>query len=276
MLRNTLLKVGLGLLATVLGSAAMADALDDAKKRGELIIGMEAQYVPYEFFKDGQIIGYDVDILNKFGEKLGVKVKLVDTEWNGIIPALLAKKFDAILSGMTITKERAQKLNFGMPYAEATNVVLVRANDDSIKAAEDLAGKKVGAQISSAGDKVAKEFQEVLKAKGKAGYSDYKLYDHYPEAYVDLTNGRTDGVVNSLSTLAIVMKEQPGKYKTVGGIQNLKAFFGMAFRKEDADFLKFANEQFAEMKKSGELAALQTKWFGSTMETPNEVPADLP
>ena len=71
------------------------------------------------------------------------------------------------------------------------------------------------------------------------------------------------------------MKEQPGKFKTVGGIQNLKAYFGMAFRKEDADFLKFANEQFAKMKKDGELAALQTKWFGSTMETPNEVPADL-
>jgi len=92
MLWNILLKVGLGLVASVLGSAAMADALDEVKKRGELVIGMEAQYVPYEFFKDGQIIGYDVDILNKFGEKLGVKVKLVDTEWNGIIPALLAKK----------------------------------------------------------------------------------------------------------------------------------------------------------------------------------------
>ena len=205
-----------------------------------------------------------------------VERRLVDTEWNGIIPALLAKKFDAILSGMTITKERSQKLNFAMPYAEATNVILVRANDDSIKTAEDLSGKKVGAQISSAGDKVAKEFQVVLKAKGKAGYSDYKLYDHYPEAYVDLTNGRTDGVVNSLSTLAIVMKEQPGKYKTVGGIQSLKAYFGMAFRKEDTDFLKFANEQFAEMKKNGELAALQIKWFGSTMEAPNEIPADLP
>jgi polar amino acid transport system substrate-binding protein len=276
MLGNAMLKICLGLAILAPGTSAMGDVLDDVKKRGELVIGMEAQYVPYEFFKDGQIVGYDVDILNKFADKLGVKVKLVDTEWNGIIPALLAKKFDAILSGMTITKERSQKLNFAMPYAEATNVILVRANDDSIKTAEDLSGKKVGAQISSAGDKVAKEFQEVLKSKGKAGYSDYKLYDHYPEAYVDLTNGRTDGVVNSLSTLAIVMKEQPGKYKTVRGIQSLKAYFGMAFRKEDTEFLKFANEQFAEMKKNGELAALQIKWFGSTMEAPNEIPTDLP
>jgi polar amino acid transport system substrate-binding protein len=257
-------------------SSARAGALDDIKKRGEMIVGMEVAYVPYEFFKDGQIVGYDVDIANKFAEKLGVKAKFVDTEWNGILPALIAKKFDTILSGMTITKERAEKLNFSMPYAEATNVILIRDNDTTIKTAEDIAGKRVGAQISSAGDKVAKQFEEALKAKGKPAYSDYKLYDHYPEAYVDLTNNRIDAVVNSLSTLAVVMKEQPGKYRTVGGIQDLKAYFGMAFRKDDADFLKFVNEQFAELKKSGELAKLQIKWFGSTMDTPDEVPANLP
>jgi polar amino acid transport system substrate-binding protein len=241
-----------------------------------MVVGMEVAYVPYEFFKDGQIMGYDVDIANKFAEKLGVKAKFVDTEWNGILPALIAKKFDTILSGMTITKERAEKLNFSMPYAEATNVILIRENDTSIKSAEDISGKRVGAQISSAGDKVAKQFEEALKVKGKSGYSDYKLYDHYPEAYVDLTNNRTDAVVNSLSTLAVVMKEQPGKFRTVGGIQDLKAYFGMAFRKEDSDFLKFVNEQFAELKKSGELTKLQLKWFGSAMETPDEVPANLP
>jgi polar amino acid transport system substrate-binding protein len=263
-------------IAAALFSSVHAGTLDDIKKRGEMVVGMEAAYIPYEFFKDGQIIGYDVDIANKFAEKLGVKAKFVDTEWNGILPALIAKKFDTILSGMTITKERAEKLNFSMPYAEATNVILIRENDTSIKTAEDISGKRVGAQISSAGDKVAKEFEIALKAKGKPGYSDYKLYDHYPEAYVDLTNHRTDAVVNSLSTLAVVMKEQPGKFRTVTGIQDLKAYFGMAFRKEDTDFLSFVNEQFAELKKSGELANLQLKWFGSTMETPDEVPANLP
>src|SRR5215467_9100859 len=107
-------------MAVAMLSSAHAGTLDDIKKRGEMVVGMEVAYVPYEFFKDGQIIGYDVDIANKFAEKLGVKAKFVDTEWNGILPALIAKKFDTILSGMTITKERAEKLNFSMPYAEAT------------------------------------------------------------------------------------------------------------------------------------------------------------
>lgn len=276
MFKSIVKGLAIAALSAGLAGQALAGAIDDIKKKGELVIGLEAQYVPYEFFKDGQIIGYDVDILNKFAAKLGVKLKMVDTEWSGIIPALLAKKFDAILSGMTITKERAEKVNFSMPYAEATNVILVRANEANIKTAEDIAGKKVGAQIASAGDKVLIGFEEALKKKGKPGYTDKKLYDHYPEAYQDLTNGRIDAVVNSYSTLAVVMKEQPGKFKIVEGIQDMKAYFGMATRKGDTDFLEFVNKEFAELKKSGELAELQKKWFGMTMDTPNEVPANLP
>lgn len=269
----------LGLMGAALvfgASGARATTLDDVKKKGELVIGMEVAYQPYEFFKDGEVIGYDVDIANRFAKSLGIKVKFVDTAWSGVIPSLLAKKFDVILSGMTITSERAQKVSFSMPYAEATSVVLLRADDTSIQTVDDLAGKKMGAQLGSAADKVAKDFEAELKAKGKPGYSDYKLYEHYPEAYVDLTNKHIDAVVNSLSTLAVLMKEQPGKYRTIGGIQNIKAYFGMAFRKDDADFVKFVDDQFAEMKANGELAALQVKWFGATMETPNQVPEVLP
>ncbi len=274
---SALWKAGLCAVGVLVSArVASADILDDIKKKGEMVVGMEVAYVPYEFFKDGEVMGYDVDLTRKFAEKLGVKVKFVDTEWAGIIPALLANKFDVIISGMTITAERAQKVNFSMPYAEATSVVLARADDDSIKTAEDLAGKRVGAQLGSAADKVAKKFEDAIKAKGKPGYSDYKLYDHYPEAYVDLTNKRIDGVVNALSSLQIVIKETPGKYKTVTGVQDIKAYFGMAFRLDDKKMVAFVNEQLGEMKKNGELDKLQIKWFGSTTETPNEVPKELP
>ena len=151
---------------------------------------------------------------------------------------------------MTIhAKERApEKLEFlRCSYAEATNVVLVRANATIRSRPPRISpAKKVGAQISSAGDKVAKRVPGSAQGeRARPGYSDYKLYDHYPGG-VRRSDQRPDRRGREFSsTLAIAMKEQPGKYKTVGGIQNLKAFFGMAFRKEDADFLKFANEQFA-------------------------------
>ena len=111
----------IGFLAAA--SCAHSDTLDDIKKRGEMIVGVEAAYVPYEFIKDGQIIGYDIDIGNRFAEKLGVKAKFMDTQWSGIIAALLTKKFDTVLSGMTITKDRAEKLNFSMPKPSALSVL---------------------------------------------------------------------------------------------------------------------------------------------------------
>lgn len=263
-------------VALLFSSGVRADTLDEIKKRGEMVIGMEAAYVPYESIKDGQIVGFDCEIGQKFADKLGVKAKFVDTEWSGIIPALYTKKFDTILSGMTITHDRAEKVLFSQPYAEASNLVLIRASDTSITSAADLSGKKVGAQLGSAGAQAAQRFEATLKAAGKPGFADFKQYEHYPEAYQDLITKRLDGVVNSMSTLMVVMQDQKGVFKTVGGIANIKTFVGMAFRKDDTAFRDFVNAQFTEMKKSGELAKLQMKWFGATFETPDAVPADLP
>jgi polar amino acid transport system substrate-binding protein len=256
--------------------AARADTLDDIRKRGEMIVGVEAAYVPYEFIKDGEIIGYDIDIGNHIAEKLGVKAKFMDTQWSGIIAALLTKKFDTVLSAMTITRDRAEKLNFSMPYAEASNLLLLRANETAIQSGADMNGKNVGAQLGSAGANILKAWDTEQKAAGKPGIKEIKLYEHYPEAYADLSTKRLDAVINSMSTLMVVMKDQPGRFKTVGGVQDIKAYFGMAFRKDDTAFRDFVNQQLAEMKASGELSKLQLKWFGATMDTPNEVPATLP
>jgi polar amino acid transport system substrate-binding protein len=255
---------------------ARADALDEVKKRGTLMVGTEAAYVPYEFFKDGKIIGYDPDIADQMVPKIGAKAQFIDTQWSGIIPALYAKKFDCIISAMTITKERAEKVLFSMPYADASNVILLRADEERIKTADDLSGKTVGVQLGSAAAGIIKVFAAKLKAAGKPGYGDVKQYEHYPEAYQDLLNKRTDAVVNSRSTMMVVMRDAPGKFKMIGGVSDITAYFGMAFRKDDTALRDFVDTQLAAMKQDGTLGKLQEKWFGGTMVTPNAVPEILP
>jgi polar amino acid transport system substrate-binding protein len=255
---------------------ARADTLDEIKKRGTLIVGTEAAYVPYEFFKDGKIIGYDPDIADQMVPKIGVKAEFIDTQWSGIIPALYAKKFDCIISAMTITKERAEKVLFSMPYADASNVILLRADEDKIKTADDLSGKIIGVQLGSAAANIIKVFEAKLKAAGKPGFGDVKQYEHYPEAYQDLINKRVDAVVNSRSTMMVVIRDAPGKFKMIAGVSDITAFFGMAFRKEDTDLRDFVNTQLAAMKQDGTLGKLQEKWFGGAMDTPNTVPEILP
>jgi polar amino acid transport system substrate-binding protein len=276
MYRRTLLAGATGLLALPAIRSARADTLDEVKKRGSLIVGMEVAYVPYEFFKDGVIVGYDPDIIADAMPKLGVKAQLIDTAWNGIIPALYAKKFDCIISAMTITAERAQKVLFSMPYADASNVIFLRADETIVKTADDLSGKVIGVQLGSAAAVIAKAFEDKMKAKGLAGYKEMKQYEHYPEAYQDLLNKRTDAVINSKSTLMVVMNDAPGKFKIIPGISDVTAYFGMAFRKEDAALQGFFNTQLAEMKTDGRLDKLQVKWFGATMPTPNTIPEVLP
>jgi polar amino acid transport system substrate-binding protein len=276
MRRRTLLAGAAGLLALPAIRSARADTLDEVKKRGSLIVGMEVAYVPYEFFKDGVIVGYDPDIIADAMPKLGVKAQLIDTAWNGIIPALYAKKFDCIISAMTITAERAQKVLFSMPYADASNVIFLRADETIVKTADDLSGKTIGVQLGSAAAVIAKAFEDKMKAKGLPGYKEMKQYEHYPEAYQDLLNKRTDAVINSKSTLMVVMNDAPGKFKLIPGISDVTAYFGMAFRKEDAALHGFFNDQLAAMKTDGRLDKLQVKWFGATMPTPNTIPEVLP
>jgi polar amino acid transport system substrate-binding protein len=265
-----------GVLGLFSAGPARADTLDEVKKRGTLVIGTEAAYVPYEFFKDGKIVGYDPDIIDLMVPKIGVKASFIDTAWSGIIPALYAKKFDSIVSAMTITKERADKVLFSMPYADASNVILLRADEERIKTADDLSGKIIGVQLGSAAAGIIKVFEAKLKAGGKSGYSDVKQYEHYPEAYQDLLNKRVDAVVNSRSTMMVVMRDAPGKFKMLAGVSDITAYFGMAFRKEDVALRDFFDTQLAALKQDGSLAKLQEKWFGGTMDTPNAVPETLP
>jgi polar amino acid transport system substrate-binding protein len=278
MLRRSVLS-GAG-AASVLGMAsirsARADTLDEVKKRGTLIVGTEAAYVPYEFFKDGKIVGYDPDIADLMVPKIGAKAQFIDTAWSGIIPALYAGKFDCIISAMTMTKDRSEKVLFSMPYADASNVILLRDDETRIKAADDLSGKIIGVQLGSAAAGIIKTFEAKLKAAGKPGYTDVKQYEHYPEAYQDLINKRVDAVVNSKSTLMVVLRDAPGKFKILPGVSDITAYFGMAFRKEDVALRDFVNTQLAAMKKDGALGKLQEKWFGGTMDTPDTVPDILP
>jgi polar amino acid transport system substrate-binding protein len=273
MLRRSVLAGAASLLCA---ASARADTLDDVRKRGILVVGVEAAYVPYEFFKDGKIIGYDPDIADLMAAKLGAKTHLIDTQWSGIIPALYAGKFDCIISGMTITQQRAEKVLFSMPYADASNVVLLRAGESRIKTADDLSGKVIGVQLGGASVNVIKVFEDRLKAAGKPGYADVKQYEHSPEAYQDLLNKRIDAVVNSRSTMMVVMRDAPGKFQMIGGISDITAYFGMAFRKEDTALRDFVNTELATMKQDGTLTKLQQKWFGAIMDTPNTIPDILP
>lgn len=242
-------------------SAPSGGLVEEIKKRGIIRNGMEAQNPPFEYIDKGQIVGYDVDLMQKLGEKLGVKVENVDTAWSGVIPSLYTDKFDLIWSAMTKTEPRKHAVNFSQAYASDQAVILVRKGDTSIKTAKDLDGKVLGTQLNSAAELQAKQLQTDQSIK----YKDLKSYDHFDGAYLDLANGNINAVTSTKLNDLALFKNKPDTFDVAVELPYFN-YVGVATRKSDTDLAKAVDDLVSEMRQSGELAKLQKKWFGFEMD----------
>jgi polar amino acid transport system substrate-binding protein len=260
-------------IAVLTRSALAATTIEGLKKAGLVRVGCEAAYRPFTFREGNKIVGYDVELASLLFAPLGVKVEMVDTAWAGVIPALYAGNFDVIMTSLTYTKERIEKVGYTIPYAEATQEMLVRASDsETIKGLNEMAGKILGVKLGSAGDTMKTKLQETLKAATGKGFAEVKTYDDHPAAYLALAQGSVDGVINSLATLTQVVKDAPGKYSIVRNI-GPRNWAGIGTRKEDAEMIAFLNGRITALKASGEIYALQEKWFGVRMQLADQIPA---
>ena len=247
--------------------------LAQIKTAGELRIGCEAAYVPFTYRQDGKIVGYDVELAEHFCKSLGVKANFIDTAWAGVIPSLYAKKFDVVMSSMSYTKERLERVAFTIPYAEASQAMLVRAGDaDKIKSAADLNGRVLAIKIGSPGQILQEKINATIKGGGGAGFKDLRTFDDHPSAFIALAQNRVDGVLDSLATLAIVVKDAPGKYAIVKGLGS-ENWAGIAARKDDTEVIAFLDAELRRLKGDGTLYALQQKWFGIRMNLADKVPS---
>lgn len=273
--RRSLLAAGTA--AAALGAlprlaSAQAVTLAQIRASGELKIGCEAAYVPFTYRQDGRIVGYDVELADIFCKALGVKPNFIDTAWAGVIPSLYAKKFDVIMSSMSYTKERLERVAFTIPYAEASQALLVRASDaDKIKAPADLNGRTIAVKLGSPGQILQDRINASLKTAGGAGFKELRTFDDHPSAYVALAQNRVDGVLNTLPTLAMVLKDAPGRYAIVKGM-GADNWAGIAARKEDTEIVAFLDGELKKLKADGTLARLQEKWFGFRMNLSDTVP----
>ncbi|KTT24197.1 transporter substrate-binding domain-containing protein [Pseudacidovorax intermedius] len=252
---------------------AAGTTLAQIKASGELRIGCEAAYVPFTYRLDGKIVGYDVELADLLCKPLGVKPNFIDTAWAGVIPSLYAKKFDVVMSSMSYTKERLERVGFTVPYAEASQALLIRAADaDKIKTTADLNGRTLAVKLGSPGQILQEKIAASLKSAGGSGFKEVRTFDDHPSAYVALAQGRVDGVLNTLATLAMVLKDAPGKYAIVKGMGG-DNWAGIAARKEDTELIAYLDTQLAALKANGAIYQLQEKWFGFRMHLADTIPA---
>lgn len=247
--------------------------LEEIRKAGVLRIGVEATYVPFTFRKDGKITGYDLDLATLMCADLGVQPEMVDTAWAGVIPSLYAYKFDVIMTSLSYSPERMQKVGYSIPYAEASLAMLIRAGDAAnVLSPMDLSGKIVGTKLGSPSEQwVKKQEPAIAAAKGK-GFAEIKTFNDDPSRYMALAQGRVDAVVNSIASLAMVLKDQPGTFALVRGV-GADNWAGIATRKEDVELIAWLDAQLRRLKANDAIYKLQEKWFGVRMNLPDALPA---
>ena len=272
--RSLLGSLGAGLLMTANRTAIAAPVtLEGLKKAREVKVGCEAAYVPFTYRDNtGNIIGFDVDFATRIWEPAEVKPIFIDTQWSGVIPALYAGRFDMVPT-MSYTKERLERVLFSIPYADASQALLIRSADkDKVKTIADLSGKVLGIKLGSPGETLKVKLEAQLKAERGTGFKDVKTYDDHPAAYLALAQGSVDGVLNTVPTLSVVMRDKPGVFAMVQNVGG-NNWHGYAFRKEDTEIADYMNQRIITMKGNGEIAALQDKWFGFRMNLADQIPS---
>ena len=245
-------------------TTAMGADIELAKKshiekilqRGELRVGFESGYVPFEMTdKKGNFIGFDMDFGRRLAKSMGVKFVPVNTAWDGIIPALMTDKFDIIMGGMTITQERNLKILFADPYIVVGQTILLnKKHEGKVLSYKDLNDPKfiLTSRMGTTGEQAIKKY--IPKAT-------YKGFESEAEAGLEVINGKADALVYDLPFCGFLYGSQ-GRGKTV--FLNEPFTYeplAWAINKGDPDFLNYLNNFLRQSKGDGFYEKVYNKWI---------------
>lgn len=214
--------------------------------------GTEPAFAPFEFPQEGskELTGFDVELVQALGQKLGYKVEMVSMGFDALIPALQAGNIDVAIAGMTITDERKKVVDFTDSYYTSGLMIMVR-KDSPVKSIDDLKGKTIACQIGTTGEN---------KSRSVEGAT-VKAFNTQDEAALELKNGGADAVIGDAPVIEYYMTKAGKEFaKTVGEKMEAEPY-GIALKK-DNKLTADLNKALADMKKNGEYDKLYTKWFG--------------
>ncbi|MGF1696105.1 ABC transporter substrate-binding protein [Vibrio kyushuensis] len=239
-------------------AATAASGIAQAKEWKTVRFGIEGAYPPFSWTEaDGSLKGFDVDMANALCEEMKVKCQIVPQDWDGIIPSLLARKYDAIIAAMSITEERKKRIDFTGKYALIPNKFIAKKGADLNF--DKLEGVKIGVQRATTHDKYLTD--------NYGSSVEVVRYGSFDEAYLDLANGRIVSVLGDASALeeGVLNKAGGEAYEFVGpSLTDPKWFgegFGIAVRKQDKGLTKTLDAAILSLREKGVYQEIAAKYF---------------
>lgn len=231
-----------------------------AKEWKTVRFGVEGAYPPFSWTESsGEIKGFDIDLANALCAQMKVKCELVAQDWDGMIPALLARKYDAIIAAMSITDERRKKVDFTEKYARIPNRFVAIKGTSLDFTPEGMAGKRIGVQRATTHDKyLTDNFGSAVTIV---------RYGNADEAYLDLKSGRVLAVLADASAIdqGLLSKEGGDKFEYIGPSLTDRQWFGdgmgIAVRKTDMDLKTKLDEAIKTIRANGKYQEINKKYF---------------
>lgn len=240
-MKKLLKKALIGIMVLSLSATALA------KER--IYVGTNAEFPPFEYLENGKITGFDIELMNEIGKVLNADIKIQDMAFDGLLPALQLKKVDVVIAGMTATEERMKTVAFTQPYYIASQVIIVKEGDNSIKSFEDLKGKRVGVMLGFTGDTVVSEIEGVKIERFNAAYA----------GIMALKADKADAVVLDSEPAKNYVKQNPGL--KLAEADAAKEEYAIAIRKNDKALLEKIEKALTEIKANGTYDKLIEKYF---------------
>jgi polar amino acid transport system substrate-binding protein len=219
----------------------------------EFRVGANIGNVPWEFQDArGDNVGFEIDLVNEIGKRLGMTVSIVNIPFSGLFAAVESGQIDAAVSSITITRQRLDSVGFAQPYYDSDQSLAVTA-DSGLKGLHDLAGKIVGVDTGSTGDIWATRHQADFKIAA------IQRYEGLSPAMLDLAAGRIDGYISDIPAVQYYIKDKPA-YRVVERIPTGEQYSIMFAR--NAALADKVDAVITQLKKEAYIAGLYEKWFG--------------
>lgn len=248
-------KLALCVALAVMATGAMA------KEWKTVRIGVDASYPPFESkAASGQVVGFDVDLTKALCARMNAKCVWVEQDFDGIIPALKGKKFDAIVSSLTVTDKRREQIDFSDTLFDAPARMIAKTGSPLLPTAESLKGKRIGVEQGTTQEAYAKAYWE---PKGVTVVP----YQNQDQVYADLTSGRLDAALqDEIQADAGFLKTPRGKGFAWAGpeVKDPKTIgegTAIGLRKEDADLRTMFNRALAQVHQDGTFTKLEKQYF---------------
>lgn len=243
-----------GMLAVGMAACGDSESSASSQENKVLRVGMEGTFAPYTYHdEDGNLTGYEVDVAEAIGEKIGYEVEFIETEWDSMFEALDADGFDVVMNQVAITDERKENYDFSTPYIYTKPVLIVKADNTDIHSFEDIAGKKAAEGLTSNFNQIAQSYGAEILGQ-----------DEFALAMECVLRGEADCTINDELTY--------GYWRTVKGDNTSTQIVdesddvtcsGIVMKKGNEELLELLNGAVEELLADGTIAEISEKYFSA-------------